>query len=124
MRQDRGSKELSNSKTVFHAIDRQAGRQAGTPMKNEAEKRLHDLLHQLKQERDQLRVRTHLLKADLKQEWEEVELKWQNVEIKLQHLRTSVQDSSEGVAVATNLVVDEIANAYKRFRNAIDHYSE
>ena len=89
-------------------------------MKDETEKRLHDLLEQLKQERDQLRVRTHLLKADLKQEWEDVELKWQSVELKLQNLRTSVHESSEDIGVATNLLVDEITNAYRRFRNAID----
>ena len=89
-------------------------------MKDEAEKRLHDLLEQLKQERDQLRVRTHLLKADLKQEWDEVELKMHSVETKLQHLRTSVKESSEDIGTATNLLVDEIANAYQRFRNAID----
>ena len=89
-------------------------------MKDEAEKRLHALLEQLKQERDQLRVRTHLLKADLKQEWDEVEVKLQNVETKLQNLRTSVLESSEDIAIAANLLVDEISNAYKRFRNAID----
>jgi hypothetical protein len=89
-------------------------------MKKEAEKRLHDLLEQLKTERDHLRVRTHLLKADLKQEWDDVELKMHNVETKLHHLRTSVHESSEDVGIATNLLMDEITNAYKRFRDAIN----
>ncbi len=88
-------------------------------MKDEAKKRLNDLLDELKQERDHLRVRTHLLTADLKQEWEEVELKFQRVEDRFAHLRSSVKESSEDVAVATNLLAEEIANAYRRFRNTI-----
>lgn len=89
-------------------------------MKKEAEKRLHDLLEQLQKERDQLRLRSHLLKADLKQEWDDVELKMQGVETRLQHLRTSVHESSEDIGTAMNLLLDEITNAYKRFREAIN----
>jgi chromosome segregation ATPase len=89
-------------------------------MKTEAEKRLHDLLAQLQQERDQLRLRTHLLKADLKQEWDDVELKMHSVETRLRHLRTSVHESSEDIGTATNLLLGEITNAYKRFHDAIN----
>ena len=89
-------------------------------MKKEAEQRLHDLLEQLQTERDQLRLRSHLLKADLKQEWDEVELKMRGVETRLQHLRTSVHESSEDIGAATTLLLDEITNAYTRFRDAIN----
>lgn len=89
-------------------------------MKDQAEQRLNELLEQLKRERDQLKVRTHLLKAELMQEWEEVEQKWQNIESRMQRLRASAVESAEGVGAATDLLADEIRNAYQRFRKTLD----
>ena len=94
------------------------------PLKDEAERRLRELLEQLRTERDLLRVRTHLLTADMKQEWDDVELRFHAVETKLRNLRTNVLESAEDVAVAANLLIDEIANAYSRFRNALDRKTD
>ena len=94
------------------------------PLKDEAERRLRELLEQLRTERDLLRIRTHLLTADMKQEWDDVELRFHAVETKLRNLRTNVLESAEDVAVAANLLIDEIANAYSRFRNALDRKTD
>ena len=94
------------------------------PLKDETERRVHELLEQLRTERDQLRVRTHLLTADMKQEWDDVELRLHAVETKFRDLHTNVMESAEDVAVAANLLIDEIANAYSRFRNALDRKTD
>jgi len=88
-------------------------------MSNEAQKKLEELLAQLRQERDELRVRAHLLKAELKQEWDEVERKWDQVEFRLGKVGDSARESAGEIGAATDQLGEEIANAYRRIRDAL-----
>jgi len=88
-------------------------------MSDEAEKKLQELLAKLQQERDELRVRAHLLKAELKQEWDEVERKWGHVESRLDRARAGARASAGEIGAATAQLGEEIANAYKRMRDAL-----
>jgi predicted nucleic acid-binding Zn-ribbon protein len=88
-------------------------------MSNEAQKKLEELLAQLRQERDELRVRAHLLKAELKQEWDEVERKWDQVELRLGRVGDSARESAGEIGAATSQLGEEIANAYRRIRDSL-----
>lgn len=88
-------------------------------MTDDQETRLNKMVERLRQERDELRVRAHLLKAELRDEWDEVEGKWEHVESRLEHLAKNAKDSGEDIGAALSQVGEEIARAYRRMRDAL-----
>lgn len=88
-------------------------------MSIDADKKIQQLLAELRQERDELRVRTHLLKAEVKQEWDEVERKWEQIEFKLEKAGAGARESAGDIAAAASQLGEEIANAYRRIRKAL-----
>lgn len=83
------------------------------------EDRLEQLVGRLREERDELRVRAHLLRAELRDEWDEVERKWEHLEPKLERLRDSARASSADIGAAAGQLGEEIAHAYRRIRDAM-----
>lgn len=88
-------------------------------MSDDLKDKAEQLVDRLKHERDELRVRLHLLKADLLDEWEEVESKWEHVETRLEHLRADAKNSAEDIGTALGQLGEEIAHAYRRFRDSL-----
>lgn len=88
-------------------------------MSDDQETRVDKLVARLRQERDELRVRAHLLKAELRDEWDEAEQKWEHVESRLEHLGKGAKDSTEDIGAAISQVGEEIARAYRRMRDAL-----
>ena len=75
---------------------------------------LDDLLDQLKQKRDELRVQMHLASKDVQDEWEELEGK-------MNHFTATAQlgDTGEGVGKALGQLGHELKQGYDRVREAI-----
>ena len=88
-------------------------------MSDEQETRLNKMVESLRQERDELRVRAHLLKAELRDEWDDVEKKWDHVESRLEHVAKGAKDSGEDIGAALSQVGEEIARAYRRMRDSL-----
>lgn len=86
---------------------------------DELKDKLGHLFDRLRQDRDELRVRTHLLRAELRDEWEAVEKKWQDLEPRLERLRHNTSESAGEVGAATAQLGEEIARAYRRMRDAL-----
>jgi len=86
---------------------------------DEAERKLKELLARLRQERDELRLRTHLLKSELLEEWNEVELKWGRLESKVERAHDTAREAAGEIGIASKLVIDEIADAYRRIRDTL-----
>lgn len=76
-------------------------------------KKLEDTLLQ---QRDELRLRMHLAKADAKDEWEDLERKWAEAQVKFDAVRQSAGASMEEIEAAARLLGDEIKNGYERIR--------
>lgn len=70
----------------------------------------------LKTQRDELIVRAHLAKADLKDEWKVLEEKWKIADKKFHHLQDEAIESSEEMKNSTHIIMEEISIAYKRIR--------
>jgi predicted nucleic acid-binding Zn-ribbon protein len=81
--------------------------------------KLEQLLDRLREERDELRVRAHLLKAELRDEWNAAERQWERIEPKLARLRKGARTSSEEVGAAARQLGEEIARSYRRLRDAL-----
>ena len=86
---------------------------------NDMTDKVDKLVGVLKTERDELRVRLHLLKAETREEWDEVEQKWEKLEGRLHKLKDGVSESGEEIGAATAQLGEEIGQAYRRIKKAM-----
>jgi hypothetical protein len=75
---------------------------------------MDELLQDLKQARDELRVRIHLASRELQDEWQELEGKMDEF-----NRRARLKETGEGVGKALAAVGDELTSGYKRIQRAI-----
>lgn len=79
-----------------------------------------ELWERIKTERDELRVRMHLARADLKDEWEEVEKKWESAQDRLEEAFEDAGEAAREVQATLKIVGEEIADTYSRIRKRLD----
>jgi len=73
----------------------------------------------LKQQRDELRVKLHLGKAEAKDEWARLEKQWEEVRPKLDAAREEAGKTAESVGTALSLAMEELKKGYERLRNRL-----
>jgi chromosome segregation ATPase len=81
--------------------------------------KMEEVLKKLKTERDELRVQLHLLKAEAKEEWDDVEKRWEHLESRMKRVGDAAADSGGEIAAAGKQLTEEIGNAYKRIRKSL-----
>ena len=83
---------------------------------------IHDieaLIESLKQQRDAIQVQLHLGKAEVKQEWEEMEKKLEHLRAKAKVVGDETQNVSQDVFEAAKLLAEEIKRGYDRIRKRL-----
>jgi len=82
---------------------------------------LQELLEELKQKRDELRVRMHLASKDIKDEWEELEEKMEVFSGKAKQFadEAKLKETGEGLGEALGKVGQELKLGYERLRKAM-----
>ena len=73
-----------------------------------------DLMAELKQKRDELRVKMHLASKDAQVEWEALEKKMEEFSS-----RAELDKTGEGIGDALGKIGEELKLGYKRIRDAI-----
>jgi hypothetical protein len=73
-----------------------------------------DILEQLKQRRDELRVQMHLASKEIKEDWDELEEKMEDFS-----KRAKLGDTGSGVGDALVQVGRELKKGYERIRDAL-----
>lgn len=73
-----------------------------------------DLVAELKQKRDELRVQMHLASKDAKVEWEALEKKMEEFST-----RAELDKTTEGISDALGKIGEELKLGYKRMRDAL-----
>lgn len=81
--------------------------------------RLQDELEKLEQMRDELRLHAHLFKADMKDEWEELEKKLGNLRRDLRPLRHAAGKTAEEIGDATGALVETVFDGFKRLKDSL-----
>jgi len=81
--------------------------------------RLREMLDKLEQERDELRVRMHLGKAEAKEEWEKAEARIAELRAKLDRLGDEAEDVMEDVGAAAKILGEEIREGFGRIRRML-----
>jgi chromosome segregation ATPase len=95
------------------ATDRDPG--GAAPQQQETEmSEYDDLVAELKQKRDELRLKMHLASKDAQAEWQDLEKKMQEFSS-----RAELDKTSEGIGDALGKIGEELKLGYKRLRDAI-----
>jgi len=81
--------------------------------------RINEEFENLRTLRDELKVRIHLGKAEARDKWDELEKDWQHVEGKIKVLGDETRESAKEVGEATEMLVSELKDAYRRLRDLV-----
>lgn len=73
----------------------------------------------LKTKRDELKLQTHLMKAEATDEFEKAEEKWSEFQQKVKHIQNSAENSGENIKEAAVLLLGELKNAYERVKQGL-----
>ncbi|MCP5143660.1 MAG: hypothetical protein H6978_02435 [Gammaproteobacteria bacterium] len=80
---------------------------------------LDQLVQRFRSERDELRVKLHLAKEDLADEWSKLEERIEQLEVNTRDLRATTREVSKDVGAAAGLLIDEIHRGFDRIRRKI-----
>ena len=86
---------------------------------NDAREWIDELVEELKEERDKLRVRVHLAKMEADEEWEELEEKFDKLELKAKAIGKATAESAEDVTEAVKLLGTEIKDGFKHIASQL-----
>ena len=81
---------------------------------NDLEKRIDEIVRELKQERDELRLKLELAKLEASEEWVELEAKLAKLEAKAKEVGSATADSSQDIGAAAKLLGEEIRDGFKK----------
>ena len=82
------------------------------------EERTRKIISRLRTERDELRVRMHLAKAEARDEWDKAEAKWEQLRQEVPRIDDATDDVLDTITDGTRRLLDEIRQAYGRIRDA------
>ena len=74
----------------------------------------------LKAQRDEMRVQAHLARAELLDEWDEVEKKWQKAEQQLSRVQDHAIETTAEMQRSAKVIMEEIASTYERIKERLD----
>jgi SMC interacting uncharacterized protein involved in chromosome segregation len=86
---------------------------------NDAREWIDELVDELKEERDKLRVRVHLAKMEADEEWQELEDKFEKLESKAKAIGRATAESAEDVGEAVKLLGNEIKDGFKHIASQL-----
>ena len=80
-----------------------------------------DLIDELKQKRDELRVQINLATKEARDEWEELEAKMEEFTAKAKEVAADagIKETGEGIGEALGQLGSEIKNGYERLWKAL-----
>jgi len=81
--------------------------------------RLREMLEKLEQERDELKVRAHLGKAEAREEWEKMEGRIAELRSRVDRAGDEAGDVMEDVGAAAKLLGEEIREGFTRIRKSL-----
>ncbi|ELP35642.1 hypothetical protein [Rhodopirellula baltica] len=84
-----------------------------------ARRLVSNMLDDLKEERDSLALQIHLGKQEARSELDRLDKKLEQLNEEYQPLKNAVDESSEDIVAALQLVGDEIMNGFHRIRRSL-----
>ena len=85
----------------------------------DAKESFDELVDNLKQLRDELRVQIHLGSKEAQDEYHELERKWDELMKEGQPFADAISDTAENVGTAAKLAADEMKKGYEKIRDLL-----
>lgn len=86
---------------------------------NDMKTRIEDMLSELKQERDELKVKIHLAKLETSEEWQKLEGKLVKLESRVKQLGGVTAEASKDMGRAVKTLAEEIRDGFKKIARHI-----
>ena len=80
---------------------------------------LKKMVDDLTRQRDEINLKLHLAKAEVRDEWDKLEPKWEEVKGKMGTVSEAASQTTESVTTAAGILVDEIKEGYERIKKAL-----
>ena len=74
---------------------------------------------ELRATRDEIKLQLHLGKMDARDQWDQIEKQWEHAEGKLKQLAEAANETTEDIAEATQMVLSEMKDGYKKLRSLL-----
>lgn len=74
------------------------------------------LTETLSQQRDEIKLKIHLAKMEVQDEWEKTEKKWDHFRSKSAEIGSASKDAARDVGAALRLLGEELGHAYAKIR--------
>lgn len=84
-----------------------------------SQKDIQNLVTAVKQQRDELKLKLHLAKADAHDEWSKLENQWEDVRTKVEVTCQETGKTAEEVGSALALALNEIKKGYERIKKTL-----
>ena len=78
-------------------------------------------LENLIQLRDEIKLKSHLLKADLKDEWERLEKEWEKNQETISRLKSVTKDTARDLKSARDAGLDSLKEGYARIKSTLEN---
>lgn len=88
-------------------------------MKTDASGGVDKLIHELRQERDELKVQMHLASMELKEEWGSLTDRLDALNHRYEPLKEAVEETADDVWESMKFVGCEIREGFKRIRKSL-----
>lgn len=86
---------------------------------DEIKEEYRELAADLQTQRDEIKVRAHLLRMEAAEEWKDVEKKYEQLRGRLKRASDVAEASSEGVRTAIDLLAKEIKASFGRIKKTL-----
>lgn len=80
---------------------------------------LNNLSETIRQRRDEARVRLHLAREDVKDEWDDMEVHWERFRQKLDDIWEDAGEVSDETRTTARKMGDELKDGYERIRKRL-----
>jgi F0F1-type ATP synthase membrane subunit b/b' len=77
------------------------------------------LLAKVREERDELKLKLHLARAEARDEWQKLEPRWEHLQSQVRDIASATGDASKDVGAALGLLADELRHGYARIRKSM-----
>ena len=84
-----------------------------------AKQEVDKILQKLEQERDEMVVKAHLLKAEAKDEWGKVEKQYDHFRAQAEKVGKEAKESSGDIYAAAKLLGEEVMHGFERIRKSM-----
>ena len=85
-------------------------------MSRQAHEDFERFFEKLRQQRDELRLKLHLAKAEAEDEWEELEKKWKKLKAKKHELQREAAETADELEEIVTKLGRDIKKGYERIR--------